>query len=172
MSGNLNAPKNLDSEAILNAIEVQQGILVERAEDTYSFSHLTLQEYLAAQYLVDNQVPEEILQRYITNSRWREVLSLMPGLMPGKSKTDNFLLSIEKEAQTCLELKGLSWLITWVTTHTEGATKKLNIIEKKAIAVLFISEITITFYFQFSTAQSIDNVVKLENDDDIEFAFN
>ncbi len=43
---NLNAPKQLDSEAVLNAVEVQQGILVERAEDTYSFSHLTLQEYL------------------------------------------------------------------------------------------------------------------------------
>ncbi|MEM8504655.1 MAG: NACHT domain-containing protein, partial [Cyanobacteria bacterium P01_D01_bin.1] len=54
IAGNLNAPKGLDSEKVLNAIEVQQGILVERMEEQYSFSHLTLQEYLAAQYLIDN----------------------------------------------------------------------------------------------------------------------
>ena len=51
LAGNLNAPEHLDSEAVLNAVQVQQGILVERSEDMYSFSHLTLQEYLTAQYL-------------------------------------------------------------------------------------------------------------------------
>lgn len=34
----LNAPKGLDGEKVLTAIEKQQGILVERATDTYSFS--------------------------------------------------------------------------------------------------------------------------------------
>ncbi len=34
LTSNLNAPKSLNSEAVLNAIEVQQGILVARAEDT------------------------------------------------------------------------------------------------------------------------------------------
>ena len=46
---NLNAPKHLDGEEVLNAIQIQQGILVERARNILSFSHLTLQEYLVAQ---------------------------------------------------------------------------------------------------------------------------
>ncbi len=54
--------RDLDSEKVLNAIEVQQGILVERMEDQYSFSHLTLQEYLTAQYLVDNNEWKALVQ--------------------------------------------------------------------------------------------------------------
>jgi len=43
LAGNLNAPKSLDSEKVLDAIEVQQGILVERMEDQYSFSNSKFQ---------------------------------------------------------------------------------------------------------------------------------
>jgi predicted NACHT family NTPase len=51
---NENAPE-LDAAQILTEIEVEQGILVERSRDTYSFSHLTFQEYLTAKCIVDNQ---------------------------------------------------------------------------------------------------------------------
>ncbi len=40
--GNYNAPKNLDAGKLLDAVTIEQGILVERARDVYSFSHLTL----------------------------------------------------------------------------------------------------------------------------------
>lgn len=36
---NLNAPQHLDGEKVLKTIEIEQGILVERARDVYSFSH-------------------------------------------------------------------------------------------------------------------------------------
>ena len=51
ISETLDVPPTLDGKSVLTAIEVQQGILVERAENIYSFSHLTLQEYLTAQYI-------------------------------------------------------------------------------------------------------------------------
>ena len=41
---------DLDSEAILKAIESQHGLIVERARGIYSFSHLTFQEYFTARY--------------------------------------------------------------------------------------------------------------------------
>jgi predicted NACHT family NTPase len=74
LAGNLNAPKHLDGEAVVNAIAVQQGILVERAEDVYSFSHLTLQEYLTAQYIADNNLIEQLVTDHLSDDRWREVL--------------------------------------------------------------------------------------------------
>jgi predicted NACHT family NTPase len=52
---NLNAPNHLDAEQVLKEIEIQQGILVERARYAYSFSHLTFQEYLTAKCIVDNK---------------------------------------------------------------------------------------------------------------------
>ena len=71
LAGNLNAPKHLDGEAVLKAIAVQQGILVERAEDVYSFSHLTLQEYLTAQYIADNNLIEQL----VTGQSFRSTLA-------------------------------------------------------------------------------------------------
>ncbi len=78
----LDAPKHLDGKQVLDAIEVQQGILVERVEGVYSFSHLTLQEYLTARYIA--QEPERIdamVKEHLTDARWKEVFLLVAGLL-------------------------------------------------------------------------------------------
>ncbi|MEM6752899.1 MAG: NACHT domain-containing protein, partial [Cyanobacteria bacterium P01_C01_bin.38] len=80
---NLNAPKHLAGEKILDAIAIQQGILVERAQDVFSFSHLTLQEYLTAQYIVDNCQIGKLLNNCLIDRRWDEVFQLVAGLMRG-----------------------------------------------------------------------------------------
>jgi predicted NACHT family NTPase len=90
--GNLNAPKSVDSEEIIKAIEVQQGIFVERAKSTYSFSHLTLQEYLAAQYIIDNKREVDLIKRHLFHERWREVFLLSIGLAKGAKGADEFLM--------------------------------------------------------------------------------
>jgi len=113
LSGTLNVPTHLDSEKVLNAIEVQQGILVERAEDTYSFSHLTLQEYLTAQYIVDNSECEKLIQQKITDSQWREIFLLLPGLIMGKLDADRFFTAIEKQANLCLHSQKFHQLLQW-----------------------------------------------------------
>ncbi|MCZ0899882.1 histidine kinase, partial [Microcoleus sp. HI-ES] len=92
LAGNLNAPKHLDGEAVLKAIAVQQGILVERAEDVYSFSHLTLQEYLTAQYIADNNLIEPLVTGHFGDRRWREVFLLVAGLVRAKNGADDLLL--------------------------------------------------------------------------------
>ena len=97
---NLNAPQHLDGEKVLKTIEIEQGILVERARDIYSFSHLTLQEYLTAQYIYDNDLIEEAVKNYVTETRWQEVFLLVAGLMRGKA--DKLLLAMEKEAHNYL----------------------------------------------------------------------
>ncbi len=93
---NLNAPQYLDGEKVLKTIEIEQGILVQRASEVYSFSHLTLQEYLTAQYIYDNDLIEEIVKNHVTETRWREVFLLIAGLMRGKA--DKLLLAMEREA--------------------------------------------------------------------------
>jgi predicted NACHT family NTPase len=72
-------PQHLDGEAVLNAIAVQQGILVERAENVFSFSHLTLQEYLTAQYIDDHRQIEQLVAAHLTDKRWQEVFCLWLG---------------------------------------------------------------------------------------------
>ncbi|GAB4541542.1 MAG: hypothetical protein Tsb0014_33570 [Pleurocapsa sp.] len=86
----------LDSEAILKAIEVQHGLLVERARGIYSFSHLTFHEYLAARKIVSSQQLERSLQdlaTHVTDPQWREVIFLTVSMLP----TADFLLQQMKQ---------------------------------------------------------------------------
>ncbi len=135
LASNLNVPKTLDGEAILQAIEVQQGILVERAEDAYSFSHLTLQEYLTAQCLADNNHWDKVISTHVLDRRWREVLLLAPGLLTGKQGANHFLAVLERRAQHCLQSIKLQRLTQWadaVTTESPGcfnpAAKRISAI--------------------------------------------
>ncbi len=74
---------SLDSEAVVRAVEAQHGFLVERARDIYSFSHLTFQEYFTAKHIVElHSSLESLVENYLKDVRWREVVLLVAGLLP------------------------------------------------------------------------------------------
>lgn len=133
---NLNAPKHLDSEAVLEAIEVQQGILTERARDTYSFSHLTFQEYLTAQHIVDNQQVDWLVENHLTNQQWREVFLLVAGLMPGRKGADALLLAMEQQTQCYLTSPALRELVHWANTATQNSPNPAKPVAKRAGAIV------------------------------------
>jgi hypothetical protein len=109
--GNLNAPTSLDSEMVLQITEIQQGILVERYIKTYSFSHLTLQEYFTAQYIVDNEEFKKLVSSYLFEERWREVFTLTAGLIKGKKRPNAFLLSMKEKLDGYYKLHQLEGLM-------------------------------------------------------------
>ncbi|NET62353.1 MAG: NACHT domain-containing NTPase, partial [Symploca sp. SIO2E6] len=75
----------LDSEAVLKSIEAQHGLLVERARNIYSFSHLTFQEYFTARKTIA-QADLAVLVDRITEKRWREVFLLTVSMMQDASE--------------------------------------------------------------------------------------
>ncbi|WP_420642503.1 NACHT domain-containing protein [Candidatus Leptofilum sp.] len=79
---------DVDGFSVLKTIEAQHGLLVERAQGIYSFSHLTLQEYFTARFVVDNAqdaLPQ--LVAHVGEDLWREVFLLTAGMLYG---ADNF----------------------------------------------------------------------------------
>ncbi|MGL5939547.1 MAG: NACHT domain-containing protein [Waterburya sp.] len=136
LSGNLNAPQHLNGEAVLNAIAVQQGILVERVEEIFSFSHLTLQEYLTAQYIVDNNRIEYLVTNHLNDTRWKEVFLLVAGLM--NRGADDLLLLMEKQARNYLDTptgkQKLIPLLYWADEVTKDSQGDLKPVAKKAVA--------------------------------------
>lgn len=66
----------LDSEAVLHAIEAQHGLLVERAKGVYSFSHLTFHEYFTAREINIRKAFEELVNN-LSDPYWREVFLLL-----------------------------------------------------------------------------------------------
>jgi predicted NACHT family NTPase len=76
------------SEAVLGSIVLQHGLLVERARDVYSFSHLTFQEYLTARKIIATPNAAELQQAlthlasHVCDAQWREVLLLTSSMLP------------------------------------------------------------------------------------------
>lgn len=75
--------EEVEGTLVLRAMEAQHGIFVERARGIHSFSHLTLQEYFVARYIVANQwlgtMPK--LMTHVGDERWREVFLLVAGML-------------------------------------------------------------------------------------------
>ena len=121
LTDNLNAPKHLDANRVIDAIAVQQGIFIERATDVYSFSHLTLQEYLCAEYIRDWNLLDKLVEKHATDERWREVFFLITGLM-GRAAI-GFLQQLEKQTQELSKRPKLLGLLAWAevkTSHSAG----------------------------------------------------
>jgi len=145
---NLNAPQHLDGEKVLKTIEIEQGILVERARDVYSFSHLTLQEYLTAQYIYDNDLIEETVKNHITETRWQEVFLLVAGLMRGKA--DKLLLAMEKEAHNYLTTplgQKLVPILQWADEMTKDSVDSpIKPVGRRALAYWLVIFYTCIIY--------------------------
>ena len=154
---NLNAPQHLDGEKVLKTIEIEQGILVERARDIYSFSHLTLQEYLTAQYIYDNDLIEEAVKNYVTETRWQEVFLLVAGLMRGKA--DKLLLAMEKEAHNYLKTplgQKLVPILQWADEMTKDSVDSpIKPVGRRALVYWFV----ITYVFPIVYAPEIIHVI-------------
>ena len=73
----------IDGEAVLKAIEAQHGLLVERAHRVYSFSHLALQEYFTAKYIVESASDARlrVLMHHADDHRWHEVFPMTASLL-------------------------------------------------------------------------------------------
>lgn len=97
---------------VLNSVEAHIGLLVARAMNVYSFSHLTFQEYLTAQQVV--RKPSLLLKigPHIGNQQWREVWLLLSTmldpddiLMEIKTAVDLLVINspkIQKMLESCM----------------------------------------------------------------------
>jgi GTPase SAR1 family protein len=146
LANNLNAPNHLDGSKILQAIQVQQGILVERSKSVFSFSHLTLQEYLAAQYIVDHNLVSELVDNHLTDIRWQEVFLLVAGLMRGG--TDKLLSKMVVASNRLINTDNLRILVAW-------AEEKTKVIGEKDLAERHMA---LWIVNTIATANAINNI--------------
>jgi hypothetical protein len=70
----LETTEYIDGLKILNGIETQHGILIERFKDIYSFSHRSFHEYFTASYFADKNRLKHLLTRKRVLWGWREVI--------------------------------------------------------------------------------------------------
>ena len=105
-----------ESIAVLKAIETQHGLLIERADELWSFSHLTFQEYFAFQWLI--QLPIEQLAAKLTSQHWNEIIKQ---IVKSQQPADP-LMSLIKQAidQFLANDPRLQKILTWLFEKSES----------------------------------------------------
>jgi predicted NACHT family NTPase len=145
---------HLDSEAVLKAIEVQHGLLIERARGIYSFSHLTFQEYLTARKIVASANSQELNQSLqklatnISNPQWREVTLLTASMLPHA----DFLLQQMKEQ------------VDLILAAEPELQKFLHFLDKKAnsLTVPYQPAAVRAFYFSLFQNRDLNLAVSID----------
>ena len=110
-------PRDINGTQVLKAVEAQHSILVERAQEIYSFSHLTFQEYFTARYIVDNREDgtlDFLISEGLLNDRWREVFLTVISALP-RNTAERFLLNVRHIIDRLpLESNNVLGFIQWV----------------------------------------------------------
>ena len=131
--GNANTPETFNAPKILDTILIDQGFFVERVRDSYSFSHLTFQEYLTANYIVkDTRSIRGLVKEHLHNEQWSEVFLLTSGLM---HEADDLLEAMEAEAAKSINTPGLKALFRWAKLITDTTDNQYSGLTKRAFAI-------------------------------------
>ncbi len=152
----------LDSEAVLNSIEAQHGLLVERARNIYSFSHLTFHEYLTARKIVTscNQYDLIELVSHITEPNWREVFLLTVQML---DSADSFLLSLKKSIDLLVQNnKEFQKFLLWLYHKVDSI--KIRDSPNLAIKIFYFCAESIYSFGIFYEAQLIEMVKEFNVD--------
>lgn len=130
---------HLNSQAVLKSIEVQHGLLVERARGIYSFSHLTFQEYFTAEKIVNEQKLPELVE-HITETRWKEVFVLVAGML---SNADELLkLMRQKIDELFAEDKKVQEFLSWVNRKANSVETSYKQISVRAYYLMLTLDFT------------------------------
>ncbi len=131
--GNANTPPAFNASKILETILVDQGLIVERFTDSYSFSHLTFQEYLTANYIVrDTRSIQGLVSEHLHDEQWREVFLLTAGRMHA---ADALLLAMESEAAQSINTDRLKVLFRWIKRIAALTDNRYTEVTKRAFVI-------------------------------------
>ena len=131
--GNANTPKTFNAPKVLETILIDQGLFVEQVRGSYSFSHLTFQEYLTANYIIrDTRSIKGLAKKHLLNEQWREVFLLTSGLM---HEADDLLVAMEVEAAKFINTNRLKSLFRWAKRITDTTNNTYSQPTKQAFVI-------------------------------------
>jgi predicted NACHT family NTPase len=167
----------LDSELVLRSIMAQHGLLVERAREIFSFSHLTFHEYFTAKWIVDSFAVHGTLLflklvQHVGDRRWREVFFLVLGMLPNAS---SHLLEIKQEIDGILAGdEKLQEYLGWLNEKCQSIESELNDRTSSELLIVRLLYLDLPVYSSYKdySAQSQSYLLSLDlSDNDISAPF-
>jgi hypothetical protein len=133
-----------EARGIIEAIEAHHGLLIRRAKDTYSFSHLTFQEFFTASYVRGRaESQRNLIDNHLGETRWREVLISVAVLL---SEADDYVIWIlQRMIEMGFTTQYIDLLKSYIT-QSEGRGRKAGdliqtITSKQPVGSYFNSDI-------------------------------
>ena len=138
---------------IIEQLITQYGVLVERAPDEINFVHLSIQEYLAAEWIAQQPPDDQIswLSNNWSNTTWRESLICWFGILGTQDKA----LSVRASNQLAeLGNKGAWQQMHSLELRTEIATADLRfpVGEARKVVAQAAHEVEVSPFPEFRTA--------------------
>ena len=133
----------IDGGNILRKIVLNHGIIVPRAKDLYSFSHLTIHEYFVAQYIIQNNengLLNTIMEENFQNRRWREIFLLVATMLDSANNMHVKLKTIIDNHAVNIGI--LKYLNEISKTYQNGA---LQTGQSRVIANYYVSILSVFF---------------------------
>ncbi len=90
----------------VDEVRDRSGLLIEMELETYTFSHQSFQEYLAAREIVENEEVRGLLLEKAGDEWWQEVTLLYVGMADATPIVEALLVAEDDEANTRLLLAG------------------------------------------------------------------
>jgi len=150
-----------ESLTVLKAIEAQHGLLIERADELWSFSHLTFQEYFTVQWLI--QLPPAQLAETIANWQWQQAVKQ---LVSSQQPADRLLRLIKQSVDQSISNESkLNQFLTWVL-HKAGSIRTND---KPAALRAFYFALTLVLDFDLDLDRALALAFDLNRD--LELAF-
>ena len=154
----------LDSEAVLQAIEAQHGLLIERARGIFSFSYLAFQEYFAAREIVASYNLQALgqalegLVSHITDLHWREVFLLTAAML----RSADSLMQLMKRKIDALVAQDpyLQEFLVWASQKSQTVPAQQSITTTRAFYVALAQ--TPHTAAQFALASTLDQGMFLD----------
>ena len=157
ISRKLQLPDVKEGVAVLEAIEAQHGLLIERADELWSFSHLTFQEYFTVQWLT--QLSSQQLATKIASQQWQEVVEQ---LVKSQQPADRLLRLIKQAIDQAVAQE------TIIQTFLEWLLQRLGSIQtdykSAAIRALYSLNFDLALAFALDLAIGLDIDHQLDHD--------
>ena len=112
---------DVDTKETIKAMEKSHGLVVEQARNVFSFSHLTFQEYFAAEYLLERPgsgILSRTIEEHLTDRQWKEVFLMVLERLANADELVELIFSHANDLMGRTELQ--DWLV-WVDRVTQVA---------------------------------------------------
>jgi predicted NACHT family NTPase len=107
-----------EGEGVLKAIEAHHGLLIQRADDLWSFSHLTFQEYFTTQWFIQRQEWQKLACK-LWVPHWREIFLL---LTEQREYSTEILWAMKAEIDQSIAVESkLQEFLAWAQQKSESA---------------------------------------------------